>query len=51
MPGNKKKTKIEIKKKNETKNLTKILYKTTIFNLQKVNLKPLCDKKETYDGI
>ena len=43
--------KIEIKKKNETINLTKILYKTAIFNLQKVNIKPLRDKKETYDGI
>ena len=54
MPGNKKKTmiiKIEIKKKNETINLTKILYKTAIFNLQKVNIKPLCDKKEIYGGI
>ena len=54
MPGNnKKKTmiiKIEIKK-NETINLTKILYKTAIFNLQKVNSKSLRDKKEIYGGI
>ena len=54
MPGNKKKTiiiKIQIKKKkNETINLTRI-YKTAIFNLQKVNIKPLRDKKETYGGI
>ena len=42
--------KIEIKK-NETINLTKILYKTAIFNLQKVNIKSLCDKKEIYGGI
>ena len=44
MPGNEKKNKtiiikIEIKKKNETINLTKILCKTAIFNLQKVNIK------------
>ena len=32
-------------------NLTKILYKTAIFNLQKVNIKSLCDKKEIYGGI
>ena len=56
MPGNKKKTqtmmiKTEIKKKNETINLTKILYKTAIFNLQKVNIKSLRDKKEIYGGI
>ena len=55
MPGNKKKhtmmIKIEIKKKNETINLTKILCKTAIFNLQKVNIKSLRDKKEIYGGI
>ena len=49
MPENKKKTmiiKIEIKKKkHETINLTKILYKTAIFNLKEVNIKSLCDKK------
>ena len=43
--------KIETKKKNETINLTKILYKTAIFNLQKVNIKSLRDKKEIYGGI
>ena len=43
--------KIEIKKKNETINLTKILYKTAIFSLQKVNIKSLRDKKEIYGGI
>ena len=43
--------KIEIRKKNETINLTKILYKTAIFNLQKVNIKSLRDKKEIYGGI
>ena len=59
MPGsnknkqtNKQKTIIKIKiKKNETINLTKILYRTTIFNLQKVSIKSLCDKKEIYGGI
>ena len=58
MPGNKKKTKtkkktiiIKIKKKKETINLTKILYKTAIFNLQKVNIKSFRDKKEIYGGI
>ena len=45
------KIKIKIKKKNETINLTKILYKTAIFNLQKVNIKSLRDKKEIYGGI
>ena len=39
------------KKKNETINLTKILYKTGIFNLQKVNIKSLRDRKEIYGGI
>ena len=44
--------KIKIKiKKNETINLTKLLYKTTIFNLQKVNIKSFCDKKKIYGGI
>ena len=43
--------KIEIKKKIETINLTKILCKTDIFNLQKVNIKSLRDKKEIYGGI
>ena len=43
--------KIEIKKKNETINLTKILYKTAIFNLQQVNIKSFRDKKEIYGGI
>ena len=55
MPGNKKKTmiiKIEIKKKkNEIINFTKILYETAIFNLQKINIKSLRDKKEIYGGI
>ena len=46
--NNKKKKK---KKKNETINLTKILYKTGIFNLQKVNIKSLRDKKEIYGGV
>ena len=56
MPGNKKKQKkktviIKIKiKKDGTINLTKILYKTAIFNLQKVNIKSLRDKKEIYGG-
>ena len=45
------KMKIKIKKKNKTINLTKILYKTAIFNLQKVNIKSLCYKKEIYGGI
>ena len=43
--------KTKIKKRNETINLTKILYKTAIFNLQKVNIKSLRDKKEIYGGI
>ena len=44
--------KIKIKKKKDkTINLTKILYKTAIFNLQKVNIKSLCYKKEIYGGI
>ena len=43
--------KIKIKKKNETINLTKLLYKTVIFNLQKVNIKSLRDKKKIYGGI
>ena len=58
MPGNEKKQnktiiiiKIKIKKKNETINLTKLLYKTVIFNLQKVNIKSLRDKKKIYGGI
>ena len=33
-------------KKKETINLTKILHKTSIFNLHKVNIKSLHDKKE-----
>ena len=45
MPGNK------IFKKSGTINLTKILYKIVIFNLQKVNIKSLRDKKEIYGGI
>ena len=53
MPGNKKiknnnKRKM---KKNETINLTKILYKTVIFNLKKLNIKSLHDKKEIYGDI
>ena len=55
MPGNKKNNNNKNwslkKKKNETINLTKILYKTAIFNLQKVNIKSLRDKKEIYGGI
>ena len=57
MPGNKKKTKTKKKtiiikiKKKQTINLTKILYKTAIFNLRKVNIKSLLDKKEIYGGI
>ena len=43
--------KIKIKKKNETINLTKISYKTSMFNLQKVNIKSLRDKIEIYGGI
>ena len=39
------------KKKNETINLTKMLYKTVIFNLKKVNIESLCDKKEIYGDI
>ena len=39
------------KKKNETRNLTKILHKTAIFNLQRVNIKSLRDKNEIYGGI
>ena len=36
---------IKIKiKKYETINLTKMLYKTAIFNLQKVNIKSIRDK-------
>ena len=58
MPGNNKKKKkkrkktiiIKIKKK-ETINLTKILYKTAIFNVRKINIKSLLDKKEIYGGI
>ena len=37
--------------KNETINLAKLLYKTAIFNLQKVNIKSLRDKKKIYGGI
>ena len=54
MPGNKETIIIKIKikkKKNETINLTKILYKTVIFNLKKVNIKSLRDKKDIYGGI
>ena len=43
--------KIKIKKKNETINLTKLLYKTAKFNLQKVNIKSFRDKKKIYGGI
>ena len=32
-------------------NLTEILYKTAIFNLQKVNIESLRDKNEIYGGI
>ena len=45
------KIKIKIKKKNETINLTKPLYKTDIFNLQKVNIKSPRNKKKIYGGI
>ena len=38
-------------KKNETINLTKLLYERAIFNLQKVNIKSLRDKKKIYGGI
>ena len=63
MPGNENKNKkqkktiiiiikiIKKKKKNETINLTKLIYKTAIFNLQKVNIKSLRDKKKIYGGI
>ena len=56
MPRNNKKErmiiKIEIIKKNKkTINLTKILDKTVIFNLQKVKIKSLRGKKEIYGGI
>ena len=55
MPGNEKKIIIKIKikflKKNETINLTKLLYKNAIFNLQKVNIESLRDKKKIYGGI
>ena len=56
MPGNNKKTKnkknnTNKNKKNETIDLTKILYKTAIFNLQKINIKSLRGKKEIYGGI
>ena len=42
---------IIIKKKNETINLTKVLYKTVISNLQKVDINSLRDIKEIYGGI
>ena len=45
------KIKINFFKKNETINLTKLLYKIVIFNLQKVNIKSLPDKKKIYGGI
>ena len=48
---NKNKNKKKKLKKNETINLTKLLYKTAIFNLQKVNIKSLSDKKKIYGGI
>ena len=52
MPGNNNKKTITIKIKiNKTINLTKTLYKTAIFSLQKVNIKSLRDKKEIYGGI
>ena len=47
--NNKKKKKIF--KKNETINLTKLLYETTILNLQKIYIKSLCDKKKIYGSI
>ena len=48
------KIKIKVKaktKKKENINLTKILYKTDIFGLQKVNIKSRRDKKEICGGI
>ena len=36
--------------KNETTSLTKLLYKTAIYNLQKANIKSLRDKKKIYGG-
>ena len=49
--GVKKKKKKENDLTKIQRNLTKILYKTATFNLQKVNIRPLCDKKEIYGGI
>ena len=49
--NNKKSKNKNLKKKNETINLTKLLYKTDILNLQKVNIKSLRDKKKIYGGI
>ena len=55
MPGNEKTNNNKNKNKNffknETINLTKLLYKTAIFNLLKVNIKYLRDKKKIYGGI
>ena len=62
MPGNDKKETKQKKnnnnkkkkknfKKNETINLTKLLYETTIFNLQKIYIKSLRDKKKIYGAI
>ena len=61
MPGNKTKDKKQKKnnnnknknkiKNNEAINLIKILYKTVLFNSQKVNIKSLHNKKETYGCI
>ena len=45
------KIKLKIKKKNETINLTKLQKVIAIFNLQKVNIKSLRDKKKIYGGI
>ena len=43
--SNNNKNKNKFLKKNETTNLTKLLYKIVIFNLQKVNIKSLRDRK------
>ena len=40
---NNKNENVKKKKKDETINLTKVLYKIAIFNLQKVNIKSLRD--------
>ena len=50
--NNKNKNKSKSKnKKKENINLTKILYKTDTFGLQKVNIKSRRDKKEICGGI